>query len=180
MNPLILEVLLNLDSKKSLITIDGAAGSGKTTLASECEDSLRSAGFSVITIHMDDLYNGWTNALTPTLSQTLTSIIEGFESGEITFASYDWRQGAFTEPRSFTSPDILILEGVGSGQKSIRNAVALSIWIEMDPRTAFERVIARDGEGVSQYMNQWLLDQEAHFRAEGTRGAADYCIDGAP
>jgi len=180
MNSLLLEKLLTLNGTNLVLSIDGVAGSGKTTLAGECEKVLQDRGFSVITIHMDDLYNGWSNALTPALSQKLLSVVDGFKSGEITIASYNWLEGDFDKPKSFKSPDILILEGVGSGQTSIRDDVAIAIWIEMDAEIAVGRVIARDGEGVRQYMKQWLLDQEAHFRAEGTRGAADYCIDGAP
>ena len=180
MNPSLLKKLETLEGKSHLITIDGVAGCGKTTLAGECEEFLRGQGFTVETIHMDDLYNGWGDALTASLTKKLTAIIEGFTSGIVTVDQYDWIKNTFIEPRIFISPDILILEGVGSGQKSIRNDVALSIWIDMDARTAFERVISRDGEGVRPYMNQWLMDQEAHFQAEGPRGAADYCIDGAP
>lgn len=180
MNPLILKALSTLAGQKLLITIDGVAGCGKTTLASECEEILQGRGFSVTTIHMDDLYDGWNNALTQRLSQALVEIVDGFKTGEFAFSSYDWFANIFNERRTFASPDILILEGVGSGQKVIRDDVTLSIWIDMDPQIARERVVTRDGERVRPYMDQWLINQQTHFQAEGTQGAADYCIDGAP
>ena len=50
-----------------VITIDGPAGSGKTTLAKELMSSLDSC----YTIHMDDLYEGWDSTLTPKLTAKL-------------------------------------------------------------------------------------------------------------
>ena len=58
----------------SLIAIDGRAGAGKTTLAARFFDEL-AVDKSVEVIHMDDLYDGWENALNERLTQTLESIV---------------------------------------------------------------------------------------------------------
>ncbi|MEY4337799.1 MAG: hypothetical protein RL680_694, partial [Actinomycetota bacterium] len=58
----------------SLIAIDGRAGAGKTTLAAKFFEEL-SVDKSVQVIHMDDLYNGWNNALDERLTKTLELIV---------------------------------------------------------------------------------------------------------
>ena len=59
----------------SLIAIDGRAGAGKTTLAARFFDEL-SVDKTVAVIHMDDLYDGWENALDERLTQSLESIVK--------------------------------------------------------------------------------------------------------
>ncbi len=50
------------ESPKSVIAIDGPAGAGKTTLATNLALAL-AQDLRVQIIHMDDLYDGWDNAL---------------------------------------------------------------------------------------------------------------------
>ena len=52
----------------TLFAIDGPAGAGKTTYAATLEAELSLKG-TVKVIHMDDLYNGWDNALSNALSE---------------------------------------------------------------------------------------------------------------
>ena len=56
-----------------IIAIDGPAGSGKTTLSFALEAALTQ--FTVVTIHMDALYQGWDDALTTTLTRNLENQI---------------------------------------------------------------------------------------------------------
>ena len=176
----LLKHLDSLPAGSKILTIDGPAGAGKTTLAKQLSQSLESGGASVRVIHMDDLYNGWGGALTQSLTASLIKITDGWSSGRISYKLYDWEENNFTHVREFESPDFLILEGVGSGQSAIRERIACSIWIEMDPQLAIARVITRDGEKVRPFLEQWLIDQSEHFFQEKTASAADYAIDGAP
>jgi uridine kinase len=183
MNHSLVEALSPQHNERKIVTIDGPAGSGKTTLASALSLQLEIAGFCVEVIHMDDLYNGWERALSEELTQTLQSIVEGYRGGEVSYNVYDWHQKNYTSTKTFLSPDVLILEGVGSGQRAIRYEIELAIWIEVEPQLALQRVIERDGKAIHDiqaFMVQWSIDQAAHFHNEGTQGAADYCIDGAP
>ena len=70
-----------------VITIDGPAGSGKTTLAKDLESELN----SVHTIHMDDLYEGWSSTLTSQLTLKLLNILESVKNqGEVIYSPFDW------------------------------------------------------------------------------------------
>ena len=164
-----------------LITIDGPAGSGKTTLAEVIHENLAKGGESVATIHMDDLYAGWDLALSPGLAQSLEQILKAyFESGQIQIPQYNWIEERFSSPLTIDSPDVLILEGVGSGQKITRDSADIKLWIEAPREIAFARVLERDGENIRPQMQQWQVRESAHFLEEGTKSAADYQVKSAP
>jgi uridine kinase len=164
-----------------LITIDGPAGSGKTTLAEMIHENLAKGGESVATIHMDDLYAGWDLALSPQLTQTLEQILKTyFERRQIQIPQYDWLEERFSSPITIDSPNVLILEGVGSGQKITRDSADIKLWIEAPREIAFARVLERDGENIRPQMQQWQVRESAHFLEEGTKSAADYQVKSAP
>ena len=73
---------------------------------------------------------------------------------------------------------MLIIEGVGSGQRSIRDFVSTRIWIDFDPVVGLKRVLARDGANLEKQMLGFLEDQKVHFIEEGTREAADFLLFG--
>ena len=164
-----------------LITIDGPAGSGKTTLAEVIHENLAKGGESVATIHMDDLYAGWDLALSSELTQSLEQILKAyFERRRIQIPQYDWLEERFSSPLTIDSPNVLILEGVGSGQKITRDSADIKLWIEAPREIAFARVLERDGENIRPQMQQWQLRESAHFLEEGTKSAADYQVKSAP
>lgn len=161
-----------------IITIDGVAGAGKTTLAKYIADEYKDRT-SVCVVHMDDLYEGWNDPLGEALSRKLESIATAHREGRsLELTQYDWtldRPGqAFTIP----STELLILEGVGSGQSSIREFVETKIWIDLEPIVGLRRVLARDGFEIGEKMLGFLEAQRIHFVQEGTREAADFHLNG--
>jgi len=158
-----------------VITIDGPAGSGKTTLAKE----LSSALDSCYTIHMDDLYEGWDSTLTPNLTKKLQGILDCVKiESRIQFVPFDWLESNFSSQVELPTPKYLIIEGVGSGQSATRDYVSLSLWIEVLPDIGLERVIKRDGPAVAQFMPAFVVAQNAHFEKEATKKSADYHLSG--
>ena len=163
-------------STKSVIAIDGPAGAGKTTLAGNLALAL-SQDISVQVIHMDDLYDGWDKALGSQLSETLHHIVKTHKSGkEVSFSPYNWTESSFMEAHAIPAADLIILEGVGSGQGAIRDELAALIWIDIDHSLGLERVISRDGQSIKAQMQKWLAQQEQHFAREGTQNAADFIL----
>jgi len=164
-----------------IISIDGPAGSGKTSLAAMIEASLASDGEAVYTIHMDDLYNGWSQALTQQLTDSLKEIIRGAkERAILKVPQFDWARGVFGEPLTLPAPTTLILEGVGSGQRVIRDQVSISLWLEAPRELALARTLQRDGEENYRLMARWQIDEAEHFEIEASESAADYRVKSAP
>jgi len=177
--PDLLSAIEKLDSTQPIgLAIDGVAGSGKTTLASRLCGDLKSCQV----VHMDDLYEGWNDPLSQRLTaKVIRELLEPFNQQiPIRYQKFDWILNRFDKFEDLKTSNILILEGVGSGQREFRKYLSKTIWVEYDPSQGFDRVIARDGEGIRGEMVNFLLDQNKHFIAELTKNASDYTISGAP
>ena len=172
------QLLPNLAAKCGeciVMTIDGPAGSGKTTLAKDLELELD----SVHTIHMDDLYEGWGSTLTSQLTLKLLNILESVKNqGEVIYSPFDWGTGKLEPELRISAPTYLIIEGVGSGQLAVRDSASLALWIEVPDQMGLARVIERDGPAVADYMPAFLVAQNIHFEKEGTKKSADYHLSG--
>jgi len=177
--PDLLGEIEKLDSTRPIgLAIDGVAGSGKTTLASRLCSDLKSCQV----VHMDDLYAGWNEPLSQRLTaRVIRELLEPFNQQiPIRYQKFDWILNRFDKFEDLKTSNILILEGVGSGQREFRKYLSKTIWVEYDPSQGFDRVIARDGEGIRGEMVNFLLDQNKHFIAELTKNTSDYTISGAP
>ena len=158
-----------------IIAIDGPAGAGKTTLANRVAGSFPENPVSII--HMDDLYAGWDNPLSPELTEVLTHICQSHKAGnEITISKFDWASSSFISPEKIDQVQLLILEGVGSGQSAVREYLSTLIWINIDEMSGLNRVLERDGESIKDQMQTWLATQEQHFASEKTDNAADFVL----
>ena len=161
-----------------ILSIDGVAGAGKTTLAQFMSDEY-SDRFTVQVVHMDDLYDGWEDPLGISLSEKLKAIAQAHLVQEpLTLTRYDWEGLAPGSPFTIQPAQMLILEGVGAGQSSIRDLVETKIWIDLEPIVGLRRVLARDGFQIEEQMLGFLEDQRLHFLEEGTREAADFHLNG--
>ena len=158
-----------------VITIDGPAGSGKTSLALTLNREIASS----YTIHMDELYEGWGSTMTPTLTSKLVTILESVAKDEsVVFTPFNWLENCLGTPISVKAPKYLLIEGVGAGQSAIRKFVALAIWIEVPEDEGLARVLERDGPEVAEFMPSFIEAQAAHFSKEDTKKSADYRLSG--
>ena len=179
----LLELLSEVFSRRapSVIGIDGPAGSGKTTLSAEISTFAEGAGKSVQTIHMDDLYRGWSKPLNSDLYTRMRSIIEDHRNGaELTFSKYDWLRSEFSPAVTYESTDVLILEGVGSCSSSIRPLHDLSIWIEVNDELGLQRVLTREPYLDMDLMRQWQIMERKHFAEDETKNASDFSLSTDP
>ena len=161
-----------------IIAIDGPAGAGKTTLAKKIAGAISNK--SVHVIHMDDLYDGWDNALTQSLTRTLESNIAKpvFEGKSYEYRKFSWLTMRFEELQRYSAPDVLLLEGVGSGQKVVRKYLDQLIWIDINAEVGLTRVLQRDGDYIESQMRIWQMRESEHFKQDNTRDCATIRIDG--
>ncbi len=158
----------------TLLAIDGPAGAGKTTLAAKLQEDLL-VHSTVQIIHMDDLYNGWSNPFNPQLAAVLQEIAAAHRAKiEFTISKFNWITMQFDRQEVIAPTDVLIIEGVGAAQKVIRDAGATTYWLEIEPALGLERVLARDGAHIESQMRQWQIEQEIHFEADQTRENAEF------
>ncbi len=158
----------------TLLAIDGPAGAGKTTFAAQLEAELLVNG-TVRVIHMDDLYNGWDNALSNPLSEILDRISTAHIAGrEFVIKIFNWHIMQFDREEIVTPTEYLIIEGVGAAQQIVRETGATTYWLDIEPEVGLQRVLARDGAHIEVQMRQWQVDQDKHFARDETRENCEF------
>jgi uridine kinase len=159
-----------------VIAIDGPAGSGKTTLAAGLARELKNCPV----VHMDDLYNGWTQDLMVELGQrinqqVLQPISQGLTSN---YQQFDWYKNSFTSQIEVPVHEFLILEGVGSASIVIADLITYLIWIEAKPDVVDERIVRRDGEAIRPHLLAWHAKEAHYFAEQETKRRADMLLSG--
>jgi uridine kinase len=158
----------------ALYAIDGPAGAGKTTFAAKLEAELSEKG-TVRVIHMDDLYNGWENALSNPLAEILDRISTAHIAGrDFVIKIFNWHTMAFDREERITPTDYLIIEGVGAAQQIVRETGAITYWLDIEPEIGLQRVLDRDGAHLEAPMRQWQVDQDKHFARDETRENCEF------
>ena len=158
----------------TLLAIDGPAGAGKTTFAAKLEAEL-SVHSTVKVIHMDDLYNGWDNALSNPLSEILDRISTAHLAGrEFVIKKFNWHTMEFDSEEKIAPTDYLIIEGVGAAQQIVRETGATTYWLDIEPEIGLQRVLDRDGAHLEVQMRQWQVDQDKHFARDETRENCEF------
>jgi uridine kinase len=177
--PILAEIseISSLNARPILIAIDGPAGSGKTSLANQLASNLKSA----TTIHMDDLYNGWEDALTATLTRHLEEwVLDPLTQHQsVKYQKFDWINSEYGPTVEVSDVELLILEGVGAAQAKIRQQADLTIWIEVGAQIGLARVLNRDGAQILPYMLKWQERESAHFIKDQTKENCQIFIDGS-
>jgi len=177
--PILAEIseISSLNARPILIAIDGPAGSGKTSLANQLASNLKSA----TTIHMDDLYNGWEDALTATLTRHLEEwVLDPLTQHQsVKYQKFDWINSEYGPSVEVSDVELLILEGVGAAQARIRQQADLTIWIEVGAQIGLARVLNRDGAQILPYMLKWQERESAHFIKDQTKENCQIFIDGS-
>ena len=169
-----------LCGETKIVTIDGPAGSGKTTLAHELSISMSDANGPMSVVHLDELYEGWDDALGQKLfdrieAWILTPIKNGLSPKHLT---YDWHQSKYASWSELPLTPIVIIEGVGSGHSALRTNVSQAIWVEADENLLLDRVVQRDGEVVRNEMLIWKARERSYFDLHDVKRSAHIHLHG--
>lgn len=164
-----------------LISVDGPAGSGKTTLADRIADRAEARGLHTLVLHMDDLYDGWDGAVRGfglLRDHVLKRLADGREGR---YRRYDWHLNAYAELHVVpVTVELLIVEGVTSCDREADPWQSLRLWIEATNEVRLDRGIDRDGEALRDRWLDWMRWERDHFSTENTRSRAHLVIDGDP
>jgi hypothetical protein len=155
-----------------ILAIDGPAGAGKTTMSTALSRSLEDAPI----VHMDELYRGWDDALTPRVGAIMRDqiLVPLSQSKSGSYRSWDWFKEREGERRVIRSHSYLIVEGVGSAQRVMRPFATTMVWIDIPPSLGLSRVLERDRDSVQDFatfeiqMRSWQGREILHFESEET------------
>ena len=161
----------------TLVTIDGPAGAGKTSLAMQLAAAIPNSTI----VHMDWLYNGW-NGLNDELWQRIhdTLLAPLAQNAPAIITQYDWHHNVFAHNHTIEPGNIVILEGVGSHHPTMREYSSLAIWIDAPNDALLERVLNRDGDHLRDQMMAWQQLETEYFRTHRIVEHADLHLTGMP
>lgn len=153
-----------------LLCIDGPAGSGKTTLAAAVA---RRTGAAVLAV--DDLLEGWAGL--PAVHEQVRAVLGALAREETArWQPWDWARDRRGPHRSLAPGPLVVLEGVGAGQRSWAALTTVLAWVEAPPDTRWRRALARDGEALREHWDRWRRAEERLFAEQDTRARADLLV----
>ena len=161
-----------MDSR--IIAIDGLGGAGKTTLATLISSALDECPV----IHTDD-FASWENNLDwwPRLRN---QVLEPLRSNRTArYQRYDWIARELGEWVEVAPAPFIILEGVSSSRDQFRGDLSFTVWVQTPRLQRLCRGLARDGEQMRSYWEQWMRDEDRYFARERPDLRADMVVDGS-
>jgi hypothetical protein len=160
-----------------MICIDGPAGAGKTTLSLRLVHAAAASGIGTRVVHLDDTYAGWEQDLSALGSRLRDYLVGPLASGHMgRYHRFDWQAGKFAEWVTVAPTELLVLEGVGSGNPQIRSRRATLVWVEADRELCLTRGLARDGEAMREHWLGWQTREAEYFARHETASQADVRI----
>ena len=159
------------DKGSGLILIDGASGTGKTTLAARLVDAWP-RDRDVTVIHMDDLYDGW-QGLRAGMRLLADTVVPRLSSGEVTrLPRFDWSRGVYGEGTLLSSAGDVIVEGCGCFVVPPDYQNSARIWLDGEDDIRRERALGRGGEGFEHHWSEWEQQFDTYVREDGPAATA--------
>jgi hypothetical protein len=140
-------------------------------------ESLLDKGVRAVLLSLDDLYDGWAGldaALFPRIIEQIMTPLAQSRPGR--WQAFDWAAGAFGSWHVMAPPEVLVLEGCGSGARALAPYTTLLVWLETAPEAAQARIVDRDGAEVLDHLPGWRRAEQTHYEANRTRERADVVI----
>ncbi|MBN9105630.1 MAG: cobalt ABC transporter [Propionibacteriaceae bacterium] len=153
--------------RRPVVLIDGGAGSGKTTLATELVRSW--PGERPQLVGLDEFYPGWDGLAAA--SAMVPELITG--SG---FRRWDWTTGAPGTWRDLDPSGGLVVEGCGAISPASAALADLTLWLEVPPAQRRSRALARDRELFAAHWDEWADQEAEHWRTRHPAELADLVI----
>jgi Cytidylate kinase len=156
--------------RTTLIAVDGPSGAGKTWYATRLARELNATLISTDDFATwDDPVSWW-----PRLVAGVLDPIEAGRPGR--YRKTEWT-GGHPHPgayRRIEVPDILVIEGVSAGRRSITHKLSQLIWCELpDEARRLARAVARDGEQVREKLVKWQKFERGWYAVDQTKIRAD-------
>lgn len=181
----VFEVIKNLlkDNEKLVIAIDGRCGGGKSSLGTMLTEE-----FDCTLFHMDDFFLPFEMKTSERLSKAGENVhYERFEeeilrplknNKPVIYRKYLCNKWEFSQPIKVETKNLTIVEGSYSLHPALRNYYDYKIFITVDPKMQYERILKRNGkEKLQDFLNKWIPMEEHYFKELGIKNQCDLILD---
>ncbi len=152
---------------RPVVLIDGGAGAGKTTLATDLVSAW--PGDRPQFVSLDECYPGWGGLA------AASAMVPGLVTGT-GFRSWNWTAGAPGAWRELDPSRGLVIEGCGAITPDSAALADLAIWLEMPSEQRKARALARDGQAFAAHWDEWALQEAEHWRTDRPADLADLVL----
>lgn len=163
-----------------IISIDGPAASGKSTLAEDLKNQLDATLF-----HMDDYFLPMEMKTMKRLSvsggnvhyeRMQDEILEHLQSDSVKYQKYNCMTNLLEPTIQQQLNKFVIIEGVYSQQKKLKEYYDFCIFTEISKTEQLERLKTRNPNLLDKFVNEWLPLEENYFTKEDIKNNSDYTI----
>ena len=107
-------------------------------------------------------------------------VIEPLENDSVgSYQRFDWETKKLAEWCEVKPKGVVIIEGVYALHEKLRRAYDYKIWVEAPYEVRLQRGLERDGEEArSQWVNEWMPNEEEYKESEKPHESANLIIDG--
>jgi uridine kinase len=170
-------------NKPLIIAIDGRCGGGKSTLG-----ALLAEQFDCNIFHMDDFFLPFEMKTSKRLSEAGGNVhYERFEAEILRslqnhksaqYRQYLCNKGDFSQPIKVEPKKLNIIEGSYSLHPRLKNYYDYKIFITVDPKLQYERILKRNGkEKLQDFLNKWIPMEEHYFEELDIKNQCDLIFD---
>ncbi|GAA1509937.1 hypothetical protein [Kribbella lupini] len=169
-----------LSTRPRVVAVDGRSGSGKSTLADRVAGV---AGGTVV--HVDDV--AWHAPMFGWSSLLAEGVLEPVRRGEaVSYRPPAWdvhgRTGAIEADASL----LVVVEGVGAGQRALAGLIDVLVWVQSDFAEAERRGIARDiasgvngdARAATAFWHEWMASEIPFLERDRPWERADFVVAG--
>ena len=164
-----------------IVSIEGGAGSGKTTLAAALNKALGGNLY-----HMDDFFlpphlRTAERLATPggnvDYERFYEEVVKGiFSGGPFSYGVFDCSVGEITDSREMQPSALHIVEGVYSAHPHYAEIYSLRIFLDVDGETQRKRILERNREKAPMFFDRWIPMENRYFEAYSIREKSDIIL----
>ena len=178
----VLKLAAACESRPCVITLDGPAASGKTTMAEQLQTIL---GADVI--HMDDFFLPLPLRTPERLAEAGGNVhYERFreevlprlrDASGFAYTRFDCSVMDYNGQRTVGSAPFRIVEGSYSGHPVFGDYADITVFSHISAEEQMARILRRNGPVMAErFRNVWIPMEETYFAAHSIREKADVCV----
>lgn len=163
-----------------IISIDGRAASGKSTLAAFLKRELQATVF-----HMDDYFLPSKMKTAKRLSiaggnvnheRLKEEVLDYLDKDSVEYKKYNCMTEELETMTKVLLSKFIVIEGVYSQQKKLKQYYDLNIFTEISKNEQYKRLENRNPALLERFIKEWLPLEEDYFKEEDIERNANYRI----